>query len=123
MSGSSSSASVTVFAPPSVPSISSVSGATPSTNATVSGHGLAGATVELYESGALVGSAAASSSGSWTATLSLLSGGKHTLAARQQDPATGFWSALGSTFQVTVNPDAPFILAISTRSSSTTGAR
>jgi hypothetical protein len=54
--------------------------------------------------------------GNWVSTLTLLSLGTHTLKAQQRDPASGFWSALGSSFTVTVNPNAPTIKSVSTPS-------
>src|SRR5262249_52358097 len=61
-----------------------------------------------------VGTATANGSGNWTATLAVLSLGRHTLTARVQDPASGFWSASSSSFVVTSVPDAPSVTSIPT---------
>jgi hypothetical protein len=113
-SSPSSSASVTVYAPPSAPALSSIGTGTVTLGASVSGRGVAGGLVELYESGVLVGSDVADAWGNWSATLAVLSLGRHTLVTRQQDARSGFWSGFGSSFVVTVNPNAPLITFAST---------
>ena len=105
---------VTVYAPTSAPFSISTNGATPSTNATVSGRSVGLGSVEVYEGSTLIATATASSGGNWTATLPLLSVGRHTLTARVQDPNSGFWSGSSSSFTVTIVPDAPAITSVPT---------
>jgi hypothetical protein len=100
---------VTVYAPTPVPTISSAGYGTVTSGAAISGRGVSGATVVLYDSdGSLVGTAPVVN-GVWTATTNVLSLGRHTLTAKQQDGQSGFVSASSSTFVVTVLPDAPKI--------------
>ena len=114
-SAASTAVSLTVYAAPSAPTVSSTTTGTATTAALVSGRGVANGAVELYESGALVGTATADTNGNWTSVLNVLPAGKHTLTARIQDPRSGFWSALGSSFTVTVVPDAPLLLPVGTQ--------
>jgi hypothetical protein len=103
---------VTVYAPPAAPQVSPPPTGTVSSQPLISGHGLAGATVKVYEGTVEVGSARVAADGTWTATPASLSVGKHTLTAKQRDAASGFWSAASPTFSVTINPDPPAILPI-----------
>ena len=119
-SAASAAAPVTVYALPSAPSSITTTAGTVTTGATVSGHSAASGLVQVYEGSTLVGTATANASGNWTATLSLLSLGTHTLTAKVQDPVSGFWSAASSSFTVTVKPDAPSIASISTPGPTTT---
>jgi hypothetical protein len=114
-SSASAAVALTVYAAPSAPSISSVTAGTASRGAVVSGRGVANGVVELYEGSTLVGTTTADGSGNWTATLSVLPVGKHTLTARIQDQRSGFWSGLGSSFTATVVPDAPVVLPVGTQ--------
>jgi Ca2+-binding RTX toxin-like protein len=103
---------VTVYAPTAAPTVTSVGTGTASTQAVVSGRGSVGGTVKLYEGSVEIGSVLVAADGTWTATLAPLAVGKHTVAAKQQDGASGFWSPLGGSFVVTINPDPPKILPI-----------
>ena len=67
----------------------------------------------------LIANATADGSGNWTATLPLLSVGRHTLTARVQDQNSGFWSSFSSSLTVTIVPDAPSITSMPTPSPAT----
>jgi hypothetical protein len=100
----------TVYAPPSAPPVTSapanvISAAT----LTIGGRGIAGATVNVLEGTTIVGTALVGANGVWVATVTLAALSSptpvaHRLAAQQQDPASGFWSAAGPSFVVTVYP-------------------
>jgi hypothetical protein len=111
-------ASVTVYAPPSAPPVTaSPANVFVGAAFAVSGTGIAGATVNIYDAGIEIGSAVVAPNGTWTATASLPSAGSHALSVKQQDPVSGFWSA-ASTITVTgfANPGAPVISTVSTPS-------
>jgi hypothetical protein len=110
-----------VFAPPAAPTISAPANAL--SRVTVSGGGVAFATVRIYEGGAVIGTVTADASGYWSIGLTL-SIGTHTLSARQIDPVSGFVSASSASVVVTVGaqPAPPAITGattpVATRSSS-----
>ena len=111
-------ASVTVYAPPSAPPVTaSPANVFAGAAFTVSGTGVVGATVQIYDTGIVIGSAVVASNGAWTATLSLPSVGSHALSVYQQDPISGFWSA-GWPITVTAfaDPGPPVISTVSTPS-------
>ena len=112
-SPASTTATVTVYAPPSAPTFSS----SPSTvgissTATITGHGAAFDTVYLYDGTALVGTALVGSNGTWTASIGFTALGKHTLTGKQLDPNSGFWSPVSGNLYVTVVPDPPAITVV-----------
>jgi hypothetical protein len=117
-SGSSNAVSVRVYAPPAAPTISSTSGSSP---LTVSGTGVAGDTLTLYEGAAVLGTVAVGSGGGWSLSLSLAIG-THVLTAKQADPVSGGVSAMSSNVTVTVNPSAPPIVSVSTPAVTTTSS-
>ena len=84
----------------------------------ISGSAEANAVVSLYNGGALVGSATASPSGAWEATLGALAEGAHTLTAQAVDPA-GNTSGLSAALTITIDttppsaPSAPSLTAAS----------
>ena len=99
----SSSVTVTVYAQPPAPVITSVS--TPAqtkttTPVTVKGTGVAGETITLYDGSTAVGTATVNSSGTWQLTVSLASG-THTLTATQTLTA-GVTSTASAAVSVTV---------------------
>ena len=112
-SDASSSAAVTVYAPPAAPWSISVSDATVLTTATAWGNSVAGGTVEIYEGSTLVATTTTSAGGDWSTLLPFLALGGHTLRARVQDPTSGFWSSLSSSFTVAVNPETVVISSVS----------
>jgi hypothetical protein len=111
-------ASVTVYAPPSAPAVTaSPANVLAGAAFTVSGTGIAGATVKIYDAGNEIGSALVASNGTWTTTLALPSAGSHALSVKQQDPISGFWSAASSiTVTAFANPGPPVISTVSTPS-------
>jgi hypothetical protein len=105
---------VTVYAPPSAPTISSNINGTVSAGAMISGRAVALGNVEIYEGVTRVGTATVDIYGNWLSTLNVLSLGRHTLTMKVQDVRSGFWSSMSSSFVVTVVPDAPTITFVST---------
>ena len=89
-------APVTVYAPPAAPSIASIGAATVTVGAQVGGRGVAGGIVKLFDGSTLVGTTTIAADGTWSVTLNVLSLGRHTIAAQQQDPVSTFWSALSA---------------------------
>jgi hypothetical protein len=112
-SAASPSASVTVYAPPAAPWSILASDATVLTFGTVAGSSVAGGTVELYDGSTLLATTTTNAGGDWSTLLPLLTLGNHTLRARVQDPASGFWSSLSSSFVVTVNPERVVVTSVS----------
>ena len=105
---------VTVLAPPAAPAITGKVAGAVSTPATVSGLRVTNGVVQIFEGSTQVGTTFTNpATTTWTATLALLSLGNHTLTARQQDPATGYWSAFGPAFTVTINPNTVTIMSVS----------
>ena len=105
---------VTVLAPPAAPAITGTVAGAVSTPATVSGLRVTNRAVQIFEGSTQVETTFTNPTATtWTATLPLLSLGNHTLTAKQQDPATGYWSALGPAFTVTVNPNPVTIMSVS----------
>jgi hypothetical protein len=86
------------------------------TTFTITGHGVAGATVTIYDGATEVGSAVVGSGGVWYATVSFATTGNHVLTVKQRDAASGFWSPASSsvTVKAFVDPGAPAILSVST---------
>ena len=117
-SDSSDAVSVSVYAPPPAPSISPASGSSP---LTVSGTGVAGDTLTLYEGGVVRGTAVVASNGTWSVSVTL-SIGTHVLTAKQVDPVSGGVSSSSSAVTVTVNPPAPPITSVSTPAVTTTSS-
>ena len=108
-------ASVTVYPPPPVaPTINAPAPATISSSVTLSGTGVAGDLVTLYDGALAVGTVTVGSNGSWSLTVSLALGA-HTLSATQTDPVWGFTSVLSSSVAVTVyaQPAPPVISSTS----------
>ena len=113
-SNASASATVTVYAPPPAPSIASLPSGSLSPVA-VSGSGVAGDTITLYEGATVLGTALVGSGGTWSLTVTL-SLGKHTFTAKQTDPVSGFTGNASSSASTTVyaQPAAPTITSVST---------
>jgi hypothetical protein len=109
------SASVTVFAQPAAPTVSAPANVYTGSPFTVSGSGVAGATVRIYDAGVLIGATVVGANGVWTVSLSLATTGAHPLAARQQAADSGYVSTTTS-FTVTAyaNVGAPRITSVST---------
>jgi large repetitive protein len=107
-------ATVTVYAPPPAPSISTLPAGSLSP-VTVSGSGVAGDTVTLYEGTTVLGAAVVGPGGSWALTVAL-GLGKHTFTAKQTDPVSGFTGSASSSASTTVYPQpaAPTITSVST---------
>jgi hypothetical protein len=100
-SNASASASVTVYPPPPVaPTISSPAPATIFSSVTLTGSGVAGDLITLYDGGTAIGTATVASNGTWTLTVKL-SSGSHMLTATQTLTA-GVTSAASSAVVVTV---------------------
>jgi hypothetical protein len=106
---SASTVSVTVYAPPSAPTLTGNINGAVGAGATISGRAVALGNVEIYEGLTRVGTATVDLYGNWVSTLNLLSLGRHTLTMKVQDIHSGFWSSVSSPFVVTVVPDAPAI--------------
>ncbi|MES1246856.1 MAG: hypothetical protein ABUS54_04190, partial [Actinomycetota bacterium] len=125
-SDSSSVDSVTVYAPPPAPSITSgsinvISGRT----FTVSGKANPNATILLYDGSTLLAlpTIVADGSGNWSANVSFATPSTHTLTAKQIDATSGFTSTTASgsvTIKVYAQPAAPTITAVSTPSATST---
>lgn len=77
---------------------------------TITGSAEAGARVELFDGGTLVGGVTADGSGNWSVTASGLTDGTHTFVAKQTDVA-GNLSAASGSLQVTVDTSPPPALA------------
>ncbi len=106
VSANSSAFSMTVDATaPSAPSITGPAD-TNDTTPNVVGTAEANSTVEVLESGSVIGSATASAGGTFTVTVSTLSVGAHSLVARATDAATNV-SSNSSAFTCTVDTTAP----------------
>ena len=121
-SGASNAWSVTVYPPPpAAPSISAPASATTSTSVTLSGSGVAGDTVTLYDGANVIGTALVAANGSWTLTPTALSLTAHTFSATQTDPTWGFTSVKSTTVTVTIYapPPTPVIARLSSRSRAT----
>jgi large repetitive protein len=106
-SAASTAVSVTVYPPPpAAPSIGASATATTSSSVTLSGSGVAGNTITLYDGTTAIGTVTVASNGSWSliATLAL---GAHTVSATQTDPVWGFTSVKSSTVTVTVYAPPP----------------
>jgi hypothetical protein len=110
---------VAVYAPPPPPTISSapvnVGTGTPFT---ISGRGVAGATVTLTDNGIALAlpPIVVRSDGTWSATLALATTGSHVIRALQLDGVSGFASGLSSswTIGVFVPPPAPVVTGATT---------
>ena len=116
LSSTTTSATTTVFAPPSAPTISgpSISDQT----VPLSGSCVSGDTVTIYDHGIAIATTSCSS-GSWSITLTLAVG-SHTLSATQTDPASHFTSVVSGNVNVTVYapPAAPGMTVPSSSTSS-----
>ncbi|WP_443477788.1 Ig-like domain-containing protein [Novosphingobium aerophilum] len=114
-------ASVTVdAAPPAVPTISAAAddvgaiqgnvasgGATDDTRPALSGTAEAGSTVSIYDNGTLIGTATASSTGTWSFTPpSALAQGHHSFTITAKD-AVGNVSAASPAYELTVDTASP----------------
>ena len=119
-SGPSSVASVTVYAPPSAPTLTGNINGIVSAGAMISGRAVALGNVEIYEGNAIVGTATVDAWGNWVSTLTVLSLGRHTLTMRVQDVRSTFWSGYSSSFTVTVVPNAPTIASVTKPAAPTT---
>lgn len=106
---------------PAVPKLDSLANATPR----VTGKVEAGATVKLYDGGALVGSTVADSKGAWSITASKLADGKHSFTVTATDLA-GNTSKASAALSVTTDgtadaaPTALDLLAASDKGTSNT---
>ncbi|HKI92083.1 MAG TPA: Ig-like domain-containing protein, partial [Gaiellaceae bacterium] len=101
-------ATVTVYATPPAPAIVSVSTPAPTTSTTpvtVSGTGVAGDTVTLYDGGIVRGTTVVAAGGTWTLTIEL-GVGVHSLTATQT-VAPGVTGPAGAAVSVTVLPPPP----------------
>lgn len=81
-------------------------GVTNANQITLNGAAAAGMTVQIFESGNLIGSAVAGSNGLWSFTTDVLVDGKYTYTSKAVD-AAGNSSATSSAFNVTVDTLAP----------------
>jgi len=107
-SSSSNVVSVTVYPPPpAAPTIGASASATTSTSVTLSGSGVAGDTVTLYDGTLAIGTTTVASNGSWTLTPTGLALGAHAFSATQTDPVWNFTSVKSSTVTVTIYPPQP----------------
>ena len=106
-------ATVTVYAPPPAPSISVPVGSL--LPLTITGSGVAGDTVTVYEGSTVVGTALVGPGGSWSLTLTP-SLGKHTYFAKQTDPVSTFTGNASSNAVVTIyaQPVPPAITSTTT---------
>jgi Ca2+-binding RTX toxin-like protein len=109
-SGPSRSVTVKVFNPTPPPRINAMAANVPVTF-TVSGTGVIGDTVYLYDGATLIASAKITAAGgAWSFTVTL-AGGSHTLSATQVDPVSTLVSAVSSSITVSVItvPPAPTV--------------
>jgi len=114
-SNPSAAASVTVYPPPPVaPTISAPAPATISSSVTLSGNGVAGDLVTLYDGSTAIGTVTVAANGTWSKTVTV-GLGAHAISATQTDPVWGFVSLLSSTVSVTVyaQPAPPVISSAS----------
>ena len=113
-SDGSAAATVTVYAPPPAPSVSVPAGSL--VPLTITGSGVAGDTVTVYEGSVVVGTALVASNGSWSLIVTNPSLGKHTYFAKQTDPVSTFTGNASSNAVVTVyaQPVPPAITSTTT---------
>jgi hypothetical protein len=106
------SAAVSVTVPPPAPSLAAPATAGPS-GFTVSGRGIAGDTIDVYDGGVPVGTTVVGHNGSWSLQVSLPAG-THVLTATQTDAASGITGAAASAVTVdVVVPLPPAIVSAS----------
>jgi Ca2+-binding RTX toxin-like protein len=104
-------ATVTVYAKPAPPAITGAVAQPHAGQYTVSGTGVAGDTITLYDGGTAIGSANVGGNGTWSVSVTFTSGGAHALTATQA-PAPGSASAASAPYTVNVAvPGAPAITA------------
>jgi hypothetical protein len=108
--------SVTVVVPPPpAPSITGPANVIAGTVFTLTGRGVAGNTIRLYDGGVAIAGLPAitvDASGNWSVSLSLsVAGSTHSLTATQTSPTSGFTSAasVGATIKAWAPPAAPVI--------------
>ena len=113
-SDGSASATVTVYAPPPAPSVSVPVGSL--VPLTITGSGVAGDTVTVYEGSTVVGTALVAANGSWSLIVTNPSLGKHTYFAKQTDPVSTFTGNASSNAVVTIyaQPVPPAITSTTT---------
>ena len=107
--------SVTVLPPnPPAPTISAPAPATISPSQTLSGTGVAGDTVMLYDGSTAIGTTTVAADGSWSVAVTLSLGG-HLLSATQTDTIWNLTSVLSASFSVTVytQPAPPVVSSAS----------
>ncbi len=117
--------SVTVMPPnPVAPTIDSLPSATISSTVTVTGKGVAGDSITLYDSGVVIGTTTIQADGTWSLTVTL-GLGSHQLRATQADAVWPLTSVLSSTvsFTIYVQPAPPAITSISTPAPTKTTAQ
>ncbi|HVN60288.1 MAG TPA: Ig-like domain-containing protein, partial [Gaiellaceae bacterium] len=99
--------SVTVYPPPpAAPTIGASTTATTSTSVTLSGSGVTGDTITLYDGTTAIATTTVVN-GSWTLTPTGLALGAHTFSATQTDPVWNFTSVKSSTVTVTIYAPPP----------------
>jgi Ca2+-binding RTX toxin-like protein len=108
---------VTVLRLPPAPAItSSAANETSGAAFTLSGTGVAGDSIKLFDGSTQIGTATVLANGTWSTPVTLTTTGKHTLTAVQVDASsllTGAPSA-GVSFQVYAQPGPPVISTVST---------
>jgi cytochrome c5 len=107
---------VTVYEPTPAPTLSpSATTVTAGVPFALSGSGVAGATVTIYDGAAVIGTATVGAGGTWSFTVTLAVGA-HDLSVVQTDPVSHFTSAASPSVTVTayVRPPAPVITSVST---------
>ena len=117
-------ASVTVLPPnPAAPTVSAPASATMSTAQTLSGTGVAGDQITLYDGATAIGTTIVASNGTWSLGVTLAIGA-HTLSATQTDTNWNLTSVFSSTVSVTVyaQPSPPAITSASVGSVSHSSA-
>ncbi|HVN62290.1 MAG TPA: Ig-like domain-containing protein, partial [Gaiellaceae bacterium] len=99
--------SVTVYPPPpAAPTIGASTTATTSTSLTLSGSGVTGDTITLYDGTTAIATTTVVN-GSWSLTPTGLALGAHTFSATQTDPVWNFTSVKSSTVTVTIYAPPP----------------
>ncbi len=117
-SAASASVSVTVATPPAAPSITGATVKTAPTQYTVTGKGVAGDTITVYDGSTVVGTTTVPSNGTWTVTVTFTTAGVHSLTATQS--LSGLASIASAAFPVTVTaPAAPTITSATVKTAPT----